>query len=58
MMPDGTRELWVAGVAFAAGFIFCWAYLNACGLVRTRREYYAARRAEGHEVPEDWEDDG
>jgi hypothetical protein len=46
-----------AGAGFCAGWLACWWYLNAAGLVRTRREYYAARKAEGEDVPGDWDDD-
>jgi hypothetical protein len=46
-----------AGLGFCAGWLACWWHLNAVGLVRTRREYYAARRAEGHEVPGGWDED-
>jgi hypothetical protein len=47
----------VAAAGFCVGLLVEWWYLHAVGLIRTRREYYAARRAEGHEVPEDWGED-
>lgn len=46
-----------AGLGFSAGFLAAWWYFRAVGLIRTRREYYAARKAEGHKVPGDWDDD-
>jgi hypothetical protein len=46
-----------AGAGFCVGLLVMWWYLNAAGFIRTRREYYAARKAEGEEVPEDWDDD-
>jgi hypothetical protein len=53
---DEVRVALAAG-GFCLGLLVMWWYLNAVGLLRTRREYYAARRAEGEEVPGDCDDD-
>lgn len=45
------------GFAFSAGCVVTILYVRSMGLLRTRRECYAARKAEGHEVPGDWDDD-
>lgn len=41
------------GWTFGAGFM--WWYFNAVRLIRSRREWYADRKARGYSVPDDWE---
>jgi hypothetical protein len=51
-----SREVVMAlGLGFSAGFACAWWYFLVTGLIRTRREYYADRRARGEDVPADWE---
>jgi hypothetical protein len=43
-------------LGWTAGFAAAWWYFLAQRLIRSRREWYADRRARGLPVPDDWED--
>lgn len=46
-------QVFALGSSF--GFALAWWYFSATRLVRTRREWYADRKARGLSVPDDWE---
>ncbi len=44
-------------LGWGIGGLFMYYYINRAGLFRTRREFYAARRAKGLPVPSDWDEE-
>lgn len=44
-------------VGVSTGFALAWGYFLSAGLIRTRREWYADRKARGLSVPDDWDRD-
>jgi len=51
------REFWVGfGLGWTIGAAVMWWWFVSNHLIRSRREWYADRRARGYRVPDDWED--
>lgn len=53
-MWDYTLDLIIFAAGWASGSLAVWRYFKSAGLIRTRAEYYAARKARGLSVPVDW----
>lgn len=49
------NDLAVFGFGWFCGASLMWWHFHANRLIRSRREWYADRKARGHSVPDDWD---
>lgn len=43
-------------IGFSVGAAVMWIYFGMNGLIRSRSEWYGIRKAQGKQVPDDWDD--
>ena len=44
-------------IGWSLGGLTMWIWFVSAGLIRSRSEWYAIRKAQGKSVPDNWEDD-